>query len=905
MYCQLAFSAETFEKIIKYRIVDSFRPLTFSVPYPSNQQSWLDGIKVTKIIFNRIENDRMVIINEGHNITPNSAGYNFSAGALAMQVTFQFFFAKVQDVASAGLNQPPTQMVLGLFDIALRATVGANGIPILQMELDTTPLLGLGLPDSVMATIAAAGSASFPIDIGDELGELFPPGWDRVLNAGIIKDADGNIVLRFDITDQSITSVMDRALGWKSFFSIGFKANIGNNDWCMDVDGAAIAKRLGQTVNPMLKSDKPAKFNDAIESYFEDSIFFPSPRVVLRKTGSFENVCSGLDVKFGTRIFLDFSVPSDNMLRATLGFSVNKNEWDLLKCLWVSQINPFAIFITAFDNNKVGIGFAELALSFVLPTKIVTTSFLATMLLLGFDQKIANNIIAKRLKEDPSVTKLPDDKFAFDRKQAPTTELTRDWLILKECSSQGQRFLLAGKLNVPDAVLPKLTASDLDGFSKWILIDKCVPGKGQETKGSLKLSLSPGYGANIADIEPVIVPTISLKWGQRSDGGDLIYQIINDPLGVFEDIEKLSIPQAPGFVMNNSEYRKIYVPGIPGLVEAKLLASTLRKNDFTSFATAPYPLRLRFFTNGGVREYEFKAPPALKDFKETDAEAFERISNCNHKGSSLIFKKYLELKWRVDPPPDAVFIANKWDIHVRGLEPGRKATVWNQKTGAILMQAFATQYGVIDISLLLRNKDLASSLLIGLDDGLFMHPEQLRGISLNSTSSKVELNTSSKTEVIMQQTMLTEIDHIEFDNRIENVSFDESGVNNVLKVATVGGQEFSHQISSSFSIGVTVPSSSLENFFAKKELMPNAIVIWRGNQRKFMMLSHNTEKTEVIAEYAARSTIDLATECDTMFAQVSSNGRRVRLFQKGLPIQFGTLDREKEQEDINSELFDR
>lgn len=70
-------------------------------------------------------------------------------------------------------------------------------------------------------------------------------------------------------------------------------------------------------------------------------------------------------------------------------------------------------------------------------------------------------------------------------------------------------------------------------------------------------------------------------------------------------------------------------------------------------------------------------------------------------------------KWRVDPPVQRGLVAQQWDVHVRGLEPGRQATVWNQETGAILVRAFADRTGRLDLSLVLHNHEQASALTMG------------------------------------------------------------------------------------------------------------------------------------------------------------------------------------------------
>jgi hypothetical protein len=143
MYCQMSFSGQSFERLIKYRIPDSFRPVAVPVDFPANVKSRLDGLIVTHIDFSRVDNDRWVIVNEADasgSINPNTAGHGFNASAVAMDVSADIFLARVEDVSNAGLAQPPvhtTQVPPGLILILIRASVDKDGIPQLQIELDT------------------------------------------------------------------------------------------------------------------------------------------------------------------------------------------------------------------------------------------------------------------------------------------------------------------------------------------------------------------------------------------------------------------------------------------------------------------------------------------------------------------------------------------------------------------------------------------------------------------------------------------------------------------------------------------------------------------------------------------------------------------------------------------------
>ena len=670
MFCQLAFSGQAFERLIKYRIADLFRPLSDTVDH-KGQKSWLDGMLVTAINFTPVANDRFVIVNHRANdsILPNPNGYGYQAGAVRMDLTTEFYFVLDQDVKTAGLRQPPfqTELVTGTaLRVTIRAGVDANGVPTIQLELDTDALKGLPLPPGVIERIGGSVSATFPFDIGGIVKDIFPPGNDKVLNAGITRDDDNAIVMRFEFPGTAWQSDIAHAQDWQRFFSLDFHANLDGQEWCMDLDGSAVAAGLAVVMDPSFKNEKPIRFDAGwIDSGFIDG---DTPRVVITKHARIENACAGNDVRFGAFANLDLSVPTENLLRAELSFDIDKDDGDIARCLGLGLINPFSVFITAVDNGQLGIGFAELAASFVFPTKAFIAMSAIGLLFVGVDKTVARKVIDDKLKDNPKITKLPDGGSAYDRALKPQSELTKDWLFLKRCVGRDGRLLLTGDLRVPDAVLPRLTASDLEGLSKWTLIDKCDPGKGQVSDGSLTLSLTPGYGADKARVQPVKVPTISLKWGVRPDGGDLIYDVLNDDLGIYKN-------QVP-------EYRQVYVPGIPGVVEATLKASTVRMKAFSPFGPRPYPLRLRFYTSGGVREYQFATPPVLQDFVETNHDAFIRINNCKHRGASLVFHRYLSLKWLGNPSPELGESAQQWEVHVRGLAPGRKATVWNQDSGA-------------------------------------------------------------------------------------------------------------------------------------------------------------------------------------------------------------------------------
>jgi hypothetical protein len=870
MNCEIAFSAESFGRLIKYRVADSFRPLVAPVNYPQNKQSWLDGVLVTQVALDRLGNDRGVVVNElntGGSLTPNPAGFGYQAAAVSMQLTTSLFFALAQDVADAGLGQPlvmEKSIPGAVLFVTVRLDIGSDGVPVLGMQIDPARLAQLDLPPEVVAPLARAANATFPFDIGGDLKDILPPGQNRVLNAGITRDTDGSVVLRFEFPDAAPRSAIDRANEWQLFHSADYRSNLGPDDnWSVDLDGDALAAVFAAVINPQLKDQKPITFDAGFSSgYIGDA----TPRVVVTKQGRIENACAGNDVRFPAFANADLTVLPNGILRGALSFDLKKNGWDVAKCVGLTLVNPLTPIITAFDYHHVGVGIA-----IGLASPPVLAQLELVLLLKGVDQTIARNAVNSQLKKNPMITQLPDGGFAYDKALDFKNGLTEDWLSVDHCTGHGGRLLLGGVLGVPDVVLPRLTATDIEGMSKWSLVDRCEPGRGQVARGSLVLTLTPGYGAEVAEPKPVRQPTIPLKWGVRpTDGGNYVFQVLNDSLGIYQD-------QA-------AEYTEIYVPGIPGVVEVALKESTVRKTAYSAFGPSPYPLRLRFFTNGGVREYQFAAPQPLVDYNETLPQAAERINRCKHLGSDLLLARYLAVKWLGHPPERGGLTAQQWEVHVRGLEPGRAATVWNQDTGVRLVRAFADRTGRVDVSLVLQDGDRADSLLMGLDDVPFLRAGQVRRPSAaHSPDGPVP-----SVEVVMRQTRLTAVDHLDFDEAIEALHLAGWGTHATLVVRLVSGRELACSIPSPYVPGLATPTSVSEIDLAKTDVAFHGQAAWRGKERQFTLLSMRPGRTDVVAEYSARSSHDLAAGTDDLHVQASTCGHRITLFQKGVPVQFGT-----------------
>jgi hypothetical protein len=878
MDLQIAFSGGAFKKLIRYRIVDGFRPATSPVNYPLNTQSWLDGIIVTNLELTRVRNDRVLIMNEvaaDGTVVPNQLAQGFESTAVTIDVEATVFLARIQDVAAAGLAQPPAQAVnvpTGIMHITVRLDVGSDGIPVIQMQLDQKPLVGLGIPEDVITGIAASASASIPFDVAKALNSILPPGIAKVLNAVITLDDAGAVLMRFEFADAAPRPLLDRFLEWRAFCDGQPQANLGTQDWCVSLDGTAIAAMVATKVDPLIKDKKPVHFNGGSSWSFGRGFSFTtgvtSPRAVIKKTGYIENACAGNDVRFDAFLNVDFSVPKNNLFRGTLSFDINKNGWDVAKCFGLMIVNPLFVLITLADQGEAGIGFVVAAFSLVFPVQPTAVAIGLGLLIAGVDQTLAAGLIDDQLKNKPIVTKDDKGNYAFDQAIQFANSLTRNWLVLKEAAEADGRLLLRGESRIPNAVLPRVRAEDLEGLSPWHLIDRCVPGKGQQTLGSLGLFLDPGY--YVDEDPPPRIPTITLKYGRRTDGGYLMYQVLKDQLGIYQD---------PG-----SEYREIDYPGVPGTLAVKLEAATLHKAAFSAFAPAPYSLRLRFFTNGGVREYQFAAPPILTDFKETTLEAALRISRCKQLGTSLVLKRYLELLWLVDPPPVGR-VAHQWEIHVRGLAPGRKATVWHGESSKPLVEAFADASGRVDVSLIVPHEERTESLVVGLDDLPFPTSRELHAPALGEE----EITPADGVQVAVRQTVLTPIEHLDFDRPVEEISLMDAGERGRLVIRTQDGESHLHSFDSPQPPGLAVPARGrLESNDPRRGQYGQ--LAWRGAERRFTLLSDVSGRPEVIAEYAGRFAFDLAASRDGLLAQASADGTQVTVYRRGKPRESNPLE---------------
>jgi hypothetical protein len=287
---------------------------------------------------------------------------------------------------------------------------------------------------------------------------------------------------------------------------------------------------------------------------------------------------------------------------------------------------------------------------------------------------------------------------------------------------------------------------------------------------------------------------------------------------------------------------------------------------------------LRFFTNGGVREYQFDSPPVFTEFHETELEAVLRINRCKQLGASLVLRKYLQLFWLVDPPEPGR-VAHQWEIHSHGLSPGRRVTVWHGVTGSPLVEAFADASGRVDVSLFVPPGERTESLVVGLDGAPFPTSAELHAPTLGADEA-------TGVQLAVRQTVLTPIATLDLDAPVTEIGFAGADTRGRLLVRTADGESQVHCFDA--------PEPAARAWGRLDSVDPprgqQGQVTWRGGQRRFTMLSDISGRLEVVADYGGRSAFDLATSRDGLLAQASPDGTQVMVYRRGMPRESNPLE---------------
>jgi hypothetical protein len=699
MICQVAFAEGTFRRLIAYRVVDRFRPPTSPVGHAPHQ-CWVDGVVVQRVRVAARKDDRYVLLNrlrEDGVVEPDASGVGFNASALSIRLDVLVYLARLADVANAGTARPPTTSMYvpaSIVEVMARLDVDDDGVPHLSLDMTPPP----AVPPDVFAGVTGVTE---PFPVGEALKGVLPPGRTQVLNAGLAFASDGAVLLRFELADDLPRPAHERLAAWSAFFAATSPSHLGEQGWAVALDGRAVSGMVAKLVDAAFEDRSPLKFSPGIGQRFSDGA---SPRATATKRGRILDACAGNDVRFDAMVHMTFSVPEPDVLRGRLDVDVDKNDWDVAKCFAVTVLNPLSILITMIDHGQTGLGVGLTILDMMVPVlKPVALGVALVGIIAGVDVALARSAVDSELEGRPELTRV-DDAWVLDIPTALRTDLTADWLSLREALGDRGRLVLRGPAAIPAPVLPRVVARDIEGMSPWHLRDSCEPGRGQQTTGRAVLELHPGYRVEDGSPAPRR-PTIRLRYVEPNGSKGGVYQVVGDDLGIYED--------------PTSHYTQIDYAGVPGMLSVKLREATVRKERYAAFADRPYGLRLRFFTNGGVREYVFAAPAKLSRYRESVDQAAERINRCKQLQVGVVESAYLELLWRVDPP-DGFELARQWDIHLAGLEAGRTATAWDAVGGTALARGVADSSGRIDMTAITGpgNGPGLSSLVVTLGQGL-------------------------------------------------------------------------------------------------------------------------------------------------------------------------------------------
>jgi hypothetical protein len=152
-------------------------------------------------------------------------------------------------------------------------------------------------------------------------------------------------------------------------------------------------------------------------------------------------------------------------------------------------------------------------------------------------------------------------------------------------------------------------------------------------------------------------------------------------------------------------------------------------------------------------------------------------------------------------------------------------------------------------------------------------------------------------ELAMRQTVLTEVDHIDFHHPVKTVQLVKTAGNGLrqqsaLLVRMRNGSESALALPNPYSSGSTTPVAPLGLREPTQNGDRTAQVFWRGKERHFAVMSHTSERTDILAEYTVPSTYEVDTGRDELFAQISTDGHRVTLYQRRMPVVFGTTPKD-------------
>jgi hypothetical protein len=872
MIADISFSVDAFSRFLSYRISDLFTPLATPFRFSPNSGQpatphYLDGLKIRNMSFANSPRVDAFVLNEPipfgappNAIRPVAGANTLDAARIAASPLGNIFLVAEDEVVRANYSDPAqvSVMIPPNINILLRLDVDRSGMPHLLGEVDPQPPIG-GLPTLF----------DQPLPIGPLLGDPLPNNQSAIVNAGISLIPGERVVLRFEygpIATGAATTTQ-RLIAWQSFFTGQHADHLGGRDWAIALPSGPLVDLVTRKIDKELSGQRSfIYYHDADGSWLYDP-----PGFHVRAHGHVENACAGNDLRFMVTITGRLSAPRPNVIRATVSLGFFKNDWDVLKCLFLTLVNPLAPLITAFDQREAGLALFQFA-----PPGV--TAILAGALLFGAGEAIVRAKINEELEKKPDLIPISDEEFALEQTVDTWNPTTRDWIVLNDVTGADDQFVLRGAFNVPEPNMPRLTARLEEPFSKWRGKDPCQGSSPSITTARIALGLRAAEGA------PKQRPNVSLKF---APGRPL--EIRDDPDGVY------SAAFGPQFSVTGS-YTEIGW-SIPGYFEV------LVSNPPDTFQDHPYELHVRFFTSGGVRQFAIPAPPARVHLtreevvQEALREAAWRLNNCYIHAHLFPTIKGLHVKWIPDPPPDAE-VGQHWQIYVQGLDQGRQVTAWDQSTGRKLAIVRADSGGHIELSLVIPETRPLETLLLTLDDQPFLSEPAFRDIWQNAPAVSEE---PGLTPVSVQQTMLFPLGVVPFSTPVAGVKLYEREGQVYLQTESDSGRVHTHMVSHALGVVPIQPIDRSEpetamRFAASRVRQQSSVAIVEG-VRTYQVRGERPREPLILGEYWERPWFDGGAVLDALFVQITEDGRSVKMYRRG----FGQLVRPtgREPEDSN------
>lgn len=551
MKVNLFLSNSALERIIKLRLLTEFRPIDEPVIY-KGQPCYMDGFEVKDLTLSTPERVMSFALNNlngtGSEVEPveppigiKPALAILSGDVLMSSVAMVRAAGVVQADERYGLPDRPVDLrvpILGAeFDLFF--TVSSKGVPTLNIELRTVP--GSELLGDAQAFLKNFQRLTLPFAVGDAFEDFLAPGLTRVLNAGITVLNDGAVIrLEYEPVLPGAANNTRRLNDWLAFFNGQFPSQLNGRDWAFDLPTEEISNKSAREVDEQFNNKDIRKIFTSTGQ--ASGGFFPGwpgvpllpqgPGFQFKKGGILESACGGLDVRAEVKATVVLSVAAPNTLRISGSVDIDLNDWDSAKCLGISLINPFAGMITTFDMGAPWWAFVPITI--LLPLAPLAFG-------LGGDDFIVREAISKARdkakKGSPVIVRTSKTTFYVDVEKQITTELTRDWIVIREVRGIGNRLVLSGDFTAPDLnTLPRLRGRLTDPFGFWSKKNRCSTNPQYVSVATITLGLEDDKTGH-----PVLKPTVPIRYGidiekvgnQNVEVGQVTWRIIEDPQGVY------------------------------------------------------------------------------------------------------------------------------------------------------------------------------------------------------------------------------------------------------------------------------------------------------------------------------------------------------------------------------------